>query len=136
VAYTPGDSQFRVLSQERLSPAQAAALKMVEDSVMKVFGGTGVHSAINEPYFTLLKGIVVFPVEDETKLSDKDGRVLPDALVMRGGSTALDLARRVHTELAEGFLYAVDARTGKRLAGDHRLNSRDIVKIVSGSRRG
>jgi hypothetical protein len=70
-------------------------------------------------------------VEDETKLSDKSENVLPDAYVMKGGSTALDLAKTVHSELAEGFLYAIDARTGKRLAGDHRLNNRDIVKIVS-----
>jgi ribosome-interacting GTPase 1 len=50
---------------------------------------------------------------------------------MRGGSTPLDLARTIHTDLAEGFLYAVDARNGKRLAGDHVLADRDIVKIVS-----
>ncbi len=103
---------------------------------MKPFGGTGVQDAINEAYFTLLKAVVVFPVEDETKLTDKDGNVLPDAFVMKGGSTALDLARRVHTDLAEGFLYAIDARTGKRLAADHILGNRDIVKIVSGSKRG
>jgi len=136
VSYTPGDGQFRVLSQEKLSPAQAAAVRMVDERVMKVFGGTGVQEAINEAYFTLLRAVVVFPVEDESKLTDKEGRVLPDALVMRGGSTALDLARRVHSELAEGFLYAIDARTGKRLAADHKLNNRDVVKIVSGSKRG
>ncbi|MDG6921406.1 MAG: TGS domain-containing protein, partial [Nitrososphaerota archaeon] len=86
---------------------------------------------INEAFFGLLKSIVVFPVEDETKLTDKDGRVLPDAFVMRGGSTALDLARTVHSDLAEGFLYAIDARTGKRLAGDYQLQNRDILKVVS-----
>ena len=66
-------------------------------------------------YFGLLKAIVVYPVEDETKLSDKDGNVLPDAYVMTGGSTALDLAKKIHSDLAEGFLYAMDARTGMRL---------------------
>jgi len=104
--------------------------------VMKVYGGTGVQDAINQSFFDLLNAIVVFPVEDESKFSDKDGRVLPDAYVMKGGSTALDLARTVHTELAEGFLYAVDARSGKRLAADHRLNNRDVVKIVSSGKRG
>jgi ribosome-binding ATPase YchF (GTP1/OBG family) len=136
VTYTPGDQQFKVASPEKLSPAQAAAIKMVEERVVKVYGGTGVQEAINQAYFTLLNAIVVFPVEDETKLSDKDGNVLPDAHVMKGGSTALDLARTVHTELAGGFLYAIDARTGKRLAADHKLANRDIVKIVSSSKRG
>lgn len=136
VQYFPGDHEFAVKDPTKLSAAQANALKMVEERVMKVYGGTGVQEAINGAFFDLLNAIVVFPVEDETKLSDKDGRVLPDAFVMKGGSTALDLAKTVHTELAETFLYAIDARTGKRLAADHALKNRDIVKIVSSSKRG
>lgn len=136
VDYSPGDPAFTVRDPLKLSPAQANALKMVDERVMKAYGGTGVQDAINQAFFDLLKAIVVFPVEDETKLSDKDGRVLPDAFVMKGGSTALDLARTVHTELADSFLYAVDARTGKRLGADHVLGDRDIVKIVSSGKRG
>ena len=136
VTYSPGDKGFTVPDQGKLSGAQAVALRMVEDKVMRVYGGTGVQEAVNGAFFGLLKAIVVFPVEDETKLTDKDGRVLPDAFVMKGGSTALDLARTVHSDLAEGFLYAVDARTGKRLAGDYRLQNRDILKIVSSGKRG
>ena len=131
VEYTPGDPTFAVRDAQKLTPAQSNALKMVDEKVMKPYGGTGVQDAINQAFFDLLKAIVVFPVEDETRLTDKEGRVLPDAFVMRGGSTALDLARAVHSELAQGFLYAVDARTGKRLGGDHVLGNRDIVKIVS-----
>jgi len=136
VSYMPGDAKFSVKDPARLSAAQSSALRMVDERVMKVFGGTGVQEAIDQAFFGLLNAIVVFPVEDETKLSDKDGRVLPDAYVMKGGSTALDLARTVHSELAQGFLYAVDARSGKRLAADHILRDRDIVKIVSSGKRG
>jgi ribosome-binding ATPase YchF (GTP1/OBG family) len=136
VKYTPGDREFKVPAPEKLTQAQRSALEMVDAKVMKVYGGTGVQDAINAAYFGLLNAVVVFPVEDETRLSDKGGQVLPDAFVMKGGATALDLARTVHSELAEGFLYAIDARTGKRLAGDHKLNNRDVVKIVSGSKRG
>jgi ribosome-binding ATPase YchF (GTP1/OBG family) len=131
ISYVPGDSGFVVVAPERLTPAQTNAVKMVEERVMKPFGGTGVQQAINEAYFSLLKAIVVFPVEDENRLADKSGNVLPDAYVMKGGSTAVDLAATVHTELAEGFLYAIDARTGKRLAADHQLKNRDIIRIVS-----
>jgi hypothetical protein len=46
------------------------------------------------------------------------------------------LARTVHSELADTFLYAIDARTGKRLGSDHLLKNRDIVKIVSSGKRG
>ena len=98
---------------------------------MRPYGGTGVQSAINQAYSTLLHAVVVFPVEDENKLTDKDGNVLPDAHVMRGGSTALDLARTVHSELAESFLYAIDARSGKRVSADYELRDGDILKIVS-----
>lgn len=131
VSYVPGDSRFIVPDPDRLNPAQSGALRLVEERVMGVFGGTGVQQAINGAYFGLLKAIAVFPVEDEHKLSDKAGNVLPDAYVMKGGSTALDLARTVHSELAEGFLYAIDARNGKRMAADHVLADRDIVKIIS-----
>ena len=136
IHYVPGDRNFIVVAPEKLTPAQTGALRMVDERVMKTFGGTGVQEAINEAYFGLLSAVVVFPVEDETRLSDKEGNVLPDAYVMKGGSTALDLARTVHTELADSFLYAIDARNGKRLSSDHRLSNRDIVKIVSSSKRG
>jgi ribosome-binding ATPase len=136
VDYTPGDPGFTVKDPQRLSLAQTNALKMVNEKVMKVYGGTGVQDAVNQAFFDLLEAIVVFPVEDDAKLSDKEGRVLPDAFVMKGGSTAIDLARTVHSELADSFLYAVDARTGKRLGSDHVLKDRDIVKIVSSGKRG
>ncbi|MDG7003757.1 MAG: redox-regulated ATPase YchF, partial [Nitrososphaerota archaeon] len=73
VTYSPGDKGFTVPDQGKLSGAQAAALRMVEDKVMRVYGGTGVQEAVNGAFFGLLKAIVVFPVEDETKLTDKDG---------------------------------------------------------------
>ena len=55
---------------------------------------------------------------------------------MNGGSTALDLARKVHSDLAETFLYAIDARTGMRLSSDYVLKDRDVLRIVSSGRRG
>jgi ribosome-binding ATPase YchF (GTP1/OBG family) len=135
VAYTPGDSTFMVTAPERLNPPQKKALQMVEEEVMKSWGGTGVQQCIDAAYFSLLNAVVVFPVEDEHKLTDKKGNVLPDAHVMKGGSTALDLADKIHTELVKGFLYAVDARTGMRLAADHVLKNGDIIKIVSSGKR-
>jgi ribosome-binding ATPase len=136
VRYVPGDASFDVVDPGKLSSAQSNALQMVQERVMGVFSGTGVQAAINQAYFGLLGSVVVYPVEDETRLSDKSGNVLPDAFVMKGGSTALDLARTVHSELADSFLFAIDARTGKRLSADHRLADRDIIKIVSSGKRG
>ncbi len=135
IRYTPGDGSFEVVRTD-LTPQQTRALELVRERVLNKYGSTGVQQAIDQTYFGLLKAIVVYPVEDETKLSNKDGDVLPDAYVMNGGSTALDLARKIHSDLADGFLYAVNARTGMRLGDDHVLKDRDIVKIVSSSRRG
>jgi ribosome-binding ATPase YchF (GTP1/OBG family) len=136
VEYTPGDPTFRLRDTQRMTAAQLEALRMVEERVMKVYGGTGVQQAVNGAYFELLRAVVVFPVEDERKLSDRNGNVLPDAFVLRGGSTALDLAREIHTEIADGFLYAIDARTGKRLGADYELRNRDVIKVVSSGHRG
>ena len=135
IAYTPGAGSFKVI-KEGLSPAQARALELVKDKVLGVYGATGVQQAIDQAYFGLLKAVVVYPVEDENKLTNKDGDVLPDAYVMNGGSTALDLARKIHSDLASTFLYAVDARTKMRLASDYVLKDRDVLKIVSSGRRG
>jgi len=135
IRYTPGDSSFEVVKPD-LTPQQMRALQLVKERILDTYGSTGVQQAIDQAYFGLLKAIVAYPVEDETRLADKNGNVLPDAHVMRGGSTALDLANRIHTELAKGFLYAVDARTGMRVSADYVLKNGDILKIVSGSRRG
>ncbi len=134
IAYTPGDPSFKI-RKEGLTAAQARALELVKERVLDPYGNTGVQQSIDQAYFGLLKAVVVYPVEDETKLSDKDGNVLPDAYVMNGGSTAVDLARRIHSDLAKTFLYAIDARTGLRLSSDYVLRDRDIVKIVSSKAR-
>jgi ribosome-binding ATPase YchF (GTP1/OBG family) len=134
IRYTPGDQTFETVTPD-LTPQQSRALQLVKEKVLDVYDSTGVQQAIDQAYFGLLKAIVAYPVEDETRLADKDGNVLPDAYVMRGGSTALELAKKVHTDLAKGFLYAIDAKTGMRVSGDHQLKNGDILKIVSSSRR-
>ncbi|RJS72532.1 TGS domain-containing protein [ANME-2 cluster archaeon] len=49
--------------------------------------------------------------------------------LMRRGSTAHDLAYQIHTDIGEGFLYAVDARQRMRMG--RVLEDGDVVKIVS-----
>jgi len=130
IRYLPGDPSFTVLKPETLNPAQKAGLERIA-GVMKKFNGTGVQEALNHAIFSLLDLMVVYPVEDEHKFSDSQGRVLPDAFLMKKGSTPRDLAFRVHTDIGEGFLYAVDARTKMRVKDTHQMKDRDIIKIVS-----
>jgi len=92
-------------------------------------GGTGIQQCINAAVFDLLDQIVVYPVEDEARFTDKKGNVLPDAFLMRRGSTAHDLAYQIHTDIGEGFLHAVDARQRMRMGRE--LADGDVVKIIS-----
>ncbi|MCX6689449.1 MAG: redox-regulated ATPase YchF [Methanoregula sp.] len=130
VTYLPGDVQFKVADGVTLSPPQKAGLAKIA-GVMKENAGTGVQKAINRAVFELLDRIVVYPVEDENHYCDKQGRVLPDAFLMKRGSTPHDLAFQVHTDIGKGFLYAVDARTKMRIKENHILKDGDIIKIVS-----
>ncbi len=136
IDYIPGSSTFKIPDSGNLNPAQLKALEMVQENVLKIWGSTGVQQTINKAYLDLLEGIVVYPVEDEHKFSDKKGNILPDAYILKQGSTAKDLAFAIHSELGETFLYAVDAKTGMRLGADHILKDSNVVKIVSTARRG
>jgi len=129
IKYRPGDSKFEVTGT--LTDAQRSALEFINENILKKYGSTGVQQAINYVYFNMLDMIVVYPVEDENRLSDKKGNVLPDAYLLKRGSTARDLAYLIHTDLGEGFLYAVDARTKMKLGAEYQLKNNDVIKIVS-----
>lgn len=136
IDYTPGDGDFRAVRSDGLTSAQLGALNLVRDRVLIRWGTTGVQQAINSAYLGLMGAVVVYPVEDEHKLSDKKGNVLPDAYVMRKSSTARDLAYAIHSDLGDSFLYAVDARKGTRLGADYVLKDSDVIKIVATAKRG
>jgi hypothetical protein len=133
ITYHPGDLSFSIVREDSLSPAQKAGLQTIAQ-VMKANGGTGVQQAINRAVYDLLRMIVVYPVEDEHKFSDSQGRILPDAFLMRRGATPRDLAFQVHTDIGKGFLYAIDARTNMRVKDTHELKDGDIIRIVSAAK--
>ena len=130
VQYLPGDTEFKIANEGTLSAPQKAGLAKIAE-LMKQNNGTGVQQAINRAVYELLDMIVVYPVEDETHFCNKQGDVLPDAFLMKKGSTPHDLAFQVHTDIGKGFLYAVDARSKMRIKENHVLKNSDIIKIVS-----
>jgi ribosome-binding ATPase YchF (GTP1/OBG family) len=135
IDYLPGGKSFKIKNDISLSSPQQKALDLAE-KVLSKFDGTGVQQILDSACFDLLKLIVVFPVEDETKLCNKNGEVLPDAKLLPTGSTVRDLARAVHEDLATGFLHAVDAKTKQRVGAEHQLKNGDVLKIVSTLSRG
>jgi len=135
VEYIPGEERFEVLAKDRLTDKQRWALEFIRTHVMDKFFRTGVQFAINVLIFKLLRMGAVYPVYDIDKLSDREGSVLPDVYLMPYGATVEDLARAVHSELAKGLLYAVDARDGLRLPANYILRDRDVIYIASATRK-
>ena len=135
IKYSPGEKSFSVVEGKEISPPQQKALDLVKDVFSKI-PSTGIQKILNTAVFDTLKFIVVYPVEDETKLTNKDGDVLPDAKLLPGNSTAKDLAFLIHQDIAKGFLHAIDCKTKQRIGGDHKLQNGDVIKIVSTLSRG
>ncbi len=129
VSYMPGDKDFQVTGSA--TEKQKIALESMRRNVLQRFGSTGVQNVIDAAV-KLLDMIVVYPVENEHRLSDKKGNVLPDAILIKRGSTALDLAYRVHEDIGKKFISAVDARTGKSVSAGYALKNGDIISIKAG----
>ncbi|HEU13151.1 MAG TPA: redox-regulated ATPase YchF [Euryarchaeota archaeon] len=130
ISYRPGDITFKILDESRLNEQQKKALARIA-IFMEKNGGTGVQRVLEETVFNQLKMIAVYPVEDETHWTDKAGNVLPDVFLMPQGSRAIDLAYKVHTDLGNNFIRAIDAKKKLILGRDHELKDGDVIKIVA-----
>ena len=134
ISYVPGDGNFKLISASALSPQQVDALTKIKEKVLLQLGSTGVQDALNLAFFKLLQMVTVYPVEDAEKFTDHKGRVLPDAYLVRYGTTAKEFAGLIHSDLASGFLYATEARSKMRVADDYVLKDKDVISIVSAKR--
>ncbi|WP_255150570.1 redox-regulated ATPase YchF [Halorarius halobius] len=128
VAYDPGDPDFEITAD--VSDAQRQGLERIRE-VMGEFGGTGVQASLDTAAYDLLDHLTAYPVQNESKWTDGQGNVLPDAFLLPRGSTPKDLAYAVHSDIGDGYLHAVDARANRRIGEDHELEEGDVVKIVS-----
>ena len=136
IKYIPGEEIFQIVDETQLTEKQRWALDFIDKKILGEYMGTGVQFALNVCVFKLLRMNAVYPVSDPTKFADKSGNVLPDVYLMPSGATVRDLARAIHSELEKGLLYAVDARLGIRLPSDYQLKDRDVLTIVSATRKG
>jgi ribosome-binding ATPase YchF (GTP1/OBG family) len=134
VRYEPGSSDFEVLKQGELNEQQVKALEMIR-ALLKKWGSTGIQQVVDKAIYELLNLIVVYPVDDEHKLTDKKGNVLPDAYLVPEGITAHEFAYTIHTDLGESFIHAIDARTKRRLGEDYALKGGDVIRIVAAKGR-
>jgi ribosome-binding ATPase YchF (GTP1/OBG family) len=130
IDYVPGDNKFTILDESKLNDKQKAALDFIQKEVLDRFGSTGVQAVLDNSIFNLLKYIAIFP-GGVNKLEDQHGNVLPDCFLLPEGSTALNFAFRIHTDIGNKFIRAIDVKTKMTVGKDHKLKHRDVVEIVT-----
>lgn len=130
IKYLPGDTDYTILKED-LPEKQKNALNYIKTNILQKYEGTGVQKCINSAVFEVLKLIVVYPVENEGKFTDSKGNVLPDARLLPEGSTAIDLAYKIHTDIGDRFIGAIDCRTKKKIGRESVLKDGDVIKILT-----
>lgn len=129
ISYLPGDEDFEILKPEKLTSSQEKGLFFIK-TFLKKFKTTGLQQVLDKAVFDVLKYVPVFPVEN-SHLTDKNNQVLPDCFLLPPGSTALDLAYHLHTDLGKTFLKALDMRTKKIVGKAYLLKENDVLEIIT-----
>ena len=128
VDYDPGDTDFDIVGD--ISDQQREGLDRIRE-VMAEYDGTGIQDALDYAVYDLLDHITAYPVQNESKWTDGQGNVLPDAFLLPQESTPKDLAYAVHSDIGDGYVHAVDARSDMRISDEEILEEGDVIKIVS-----
>lgn len=126
ISYIPGESTFEIKTQ--LNEKQKEALDKIK-KFLEEYKITGIQEILNSVIFNILKYIAVFPAG--AKLADSKGNILPDCYLMPQNSTALDFAYRLHTDIGNNFIKAIDIRTKKAVGKDYLLKHLDGLEIMT-----
>ncbi|PIN88505.1 redox-regulated ATPase YchF [Candidatus Pacearchaeota archaeon CG10_big_fil_rev_8_21_14_0_10_35_13] len=129
IKYLPGEKNYEIIS-EKINDKQKQALEFIKENVLEKYGSTGVQEIINKVVLEMLKYIAIFPAGTK-KLEDSKGNVLPDCYFLPEGSTALDFAYKLHTDLGDNFIKAIDVRTKQIIGKEHVLKHRDGIEIIT-----
>ncbi|MFH1972181.1 MAG: redox-regulated ATPase YchF [archaeon] len=129
IDYIPGEKDFTL--KEGLNDNQKKALEFIKSNVLDKYGSTGVQEVMDKLIFDVLGMIVIFP-GGVNNLVDKNGNVLPDCFLLKDGSTALDFAYKIHQDLGDKFIRAIDVKTKRTVGKDHKLKNRDVIEIIAG----
>ena len=112
-----------------MDSAQIAALDTIR-TIIKRNDGTGVQTALNKLLFEKMRCKVVFTVEDEKRLCDGRGRILPDAYIVTENTTPRDVAGLIHSDVAANYKGAIDCRTSLKIKNDEPVKNGQILKIL------
>ncbi len=132
INYIPGSNDFEILDNTKLTSNELEMLEKIKSKILKTYKNTGIQNALDYASVTIANQICVYPVSDINSYSDNKGNILPDAFLVEKGTLLRDFVRdKIHTELAESFMFGIDAITKKRLGENYELKDGDIVKIVT-----
>src|SRR3989344_7833851 len=129
IKYIPGENNFNIINESKLTDQQKKALNFIKENILKEFNSTGIQEILDLAVFKLLNYIAVFP-GGVNKLEDSQVRVLPDCFLMPENSTALDFAYKLHSEIGKNFIRAIDVRTKRVLGKEYKLKHKDIIEII------
>lgn len=126
INYVPGEKTFEI--KQGLNEKQIEALKRIQET-MNEFGSTGIQEVLNRVVLEILEYVAIYPAG--AKLSDSKGNVLPDCYLMKKGSTALDFAYRLHSDIGRDFVKAMHIKTKQAVGKDYVLKNGDGLEILT-----
>lgn len=130
IKYLPGDNDFEILHEEKMNEKQKNALNFIKTEILQKYGSTGVQKVLDIAVFELLRYIAIFP-GGVSKLEDQHGNRLPDCFLMPPQTTALDFAFRLHTDIGNHFVKAIDVKSRRPVGKDYLLRNRDVIEIAT-----
>jgi hypothetical protein len=130
IKYLPGDNKFEIINEASLNERQKKGLEFIKTNLLDKISTTGVQNVLNKAVFELLSRIAVYPVAN-SKLTDKDGNTLPDCFLVPKGINAHEFAFKVHTDIGNNFVKAINLKTKQPVAKEAPLNNNDVIEIMT-----
>jgi len=124
------NNSFTIKDENKIDEKQREGLKIIEEKVLKTYGSTGIQECLNKSVFEVLDNIVVYPVADINKLSDKKNNILPDAFLVKNGTTLKEFAFSIHSDIGEKFIGGLESKTKRKLGADYVLKNDDVIEIL------
>ena len=130
IKYVPGDNDFDILHAEKLNEKQKNALQFIREGMLDRYASTGVQKVLDIAVFELLKYVAIF-LGWVNKREDQHGNRLPDCFLMPPRTTALDFAFKLHTDIGNHFVKAIDVKSRRPVGKEYVLNHRDVIEIAT-----
>lgn len=136
ITYIPGSTDFKIIQKQKLTSQELESLNKIKQKILIPFKGTGIQNILDYASYNIANQICVYPVSDINTFSDNKGNILPDAFLVKKGTRLRDFVRdKIHSEIAENFMFGIDAKTKKRLGENYELQDKNVIKIVTSSKR-